>query len=61
MAFRAQLDDFAGLYERTYQPVYRTVLGICGSADKNVNVAGTAFLKLTLSGLNRRRQSAMTR
>ena len=32
MAFRTQLDDFAAIYERAYQPVFRTVLGICGDA-----------------------------
>src|SRR4029077_20027703 len=44
MAFRAQLDDFAGLYERTYQPVYRTVLGICGDPAMAADLTQDAFV-----------------
>jgi RNA polymerase sigma-70 factor (ECF subfamily) len=44
MAFRAQLDDFAGLYERTYQPVYRTVLGICGDPAMAADLTHDAFV-----------------
>jgi RNA polymerase sigma-70 factor (ECF subfamily) len=44
MAFRAQLDDFAGLYERTYQPVYRTVLGICGDRATAADLTQDAFV-----------------
>jgi RNA polymerase sigma-70 factor (ECF subfamily) len=32
VAFRSQVEDFAALYERTYQAVFRTVLGICSDA-----------------------------
>jgi RNA polymerase sigma-70 factor, ECF subfamily len=44
VAFRAQIEDFAGLYERTYQPVYRTVLGICGDATLAADVTQDAYL-----------------
>ncbi len=44
MAFRAQLDDFAGLYERTYQPVFRTVLGICGDRGLAADLTQDAFV-----------------
>lgn len=43
MTFRAQLDDFAALYERTYQQVYRTALGICGDANLAADVTQDAF------------------
>jgi RNA polymerase sigma-70 factor (ECF subfamily) len=44
VAFRGQIDDFAGLYERTYQAVYRTVLGICGDAALAADVTQDAYL-----------------
>ena len=44
MAFRAQFDDFAGLYERTYQPVYRTVLGICGDPAMAADLTQDSFI-----------------
>ncbi len=44
MTFRAQLDDFAGLYERTYQPVFRTVLGICGDRGLAADLTQDAFV-----------------
>jgi RNA polymerase sigma-70 factor (ECF subfamily) len=44
MAFRAQLDDFAGLYERTYQPVFRTVLGICGDRGMAADLTQDTFV-----------------
>jgi RNA polymerase sigma-70 factor (ECF subfamily) len=44
VAFRTQIDDFAGLYERTYQAVYRTVLGICGDAALAADVTQDAYL-----------------
>ena len=44
MAFRAQLDDFAALYERTYQAVYRTALGICGDAALAADAAQDTFV-----------------
>jgi len=44
VAFRAQIEDFADLYERTYQRVYRTVLGICGDATLAADVTQDAYL-----------------
>jgi RNA polymerase sigma-70 factor, ECF subfamily len=44
VAFRAQLDDFAGLYERTYQALYRTALGVCGDASLAADVTQDAYL-----------------
>ncbi len=44
MAFRAQLDDFGGLYERTYQPVFRTVLGICGDRGLAADLTQDTFV-----------------
>jgi RNA polymerase sigma factor (sigma-70 family) len=44
VAFRAQLDDFATLYERTYQPVFRTVLGICGDRGMAADLTQDAFV-----------------
>ncbi len=44
MAFRAEIDDFAGLYERTYQLIYRTVLGICGDPALAADVTQDAYL-----------------
>jgi len=44
VAFRGQIEDFAGLYERTYQAVYRTVLGICGDAALAADVTQDAYL-----------------
>src|SRR5947207_3268674 len=44
MAFRGQLDDFGGLYERTYQPVFRTVLGICGDRGMAADLTQDAFV-----------------
>ena len=44
MAFRTQIDDFAGLYERTYQRTYRTVLGICGDATLAADVTQDAYV-----------------
>lgn len=43
MAFRAQLDDFAALYERTYPAVYHTALGICGDPSLAADVAQDAY------------------
>ncbi len=44
MAFRVQIEDFAGLYERTYQSVYRVVLGICGDAALAADATQDAYL-----------------
>jgi RNA polymerase sigma-70 factor (ECF subfamily) len=44
VAFRSQLDDFAALYERTYQRVYRTILGICGDAAAAADVTQDAYV-----------------
>jgi RNA polymerase sigma-70 factor, ECF subfamily len=44
VAFRAGIEDFAGLYERTYQPIYRTVLGICGDPALAADVTQDAYL-----------------
>src|SRR4029453_6269651 len=44
VAFRTQIDDFAGLYERTYQRIYRTVLGICGDATLAADVTQDAYV-----------------
>jgi RNA polymerase sigma factor (sigma-70 family) len=44
VAFRAQLDDFAALYELTYQPVFRTVLGICGDRGLAADLTQDAFV-----------------
>lgn len=43
MTFRTELDDFAALYERTYQRIYRTALGICGDAGLAADVTQDAF------------------
>jgi RNA polymerase sigma factor (sigma-70 family) len=44
VAFRTEIDDFAGLYERTYQRIYRTVLGICGDAALAADVTQDAYV-----------------
>ncbi len=44
VAFRAQIEDFTALYERTYQPVYRTVLGICGDAALAADLTQDAYV-----------------
>jgi RNA polymerase sigma-70 factor (ECF subfamily) len=44
VAFRAQLDDFAALYERTYPVMYRTVLGICGDASLAADATQDAYV-----------------
>ena len=43
MAFRAQVDDFAALYERTYPAVYRTILGICGEPTLAADLTQDAY------------------
>jgi RNA polymerase sigma factor (sigma-70 family) len=49
VAFRAQIDDFAGLYERTYQRTYRTVFGICVSLRNRRRHAGHLRLGVSQS------------
>jgi RNA polymerase sigma-70 factor (ECF subfamily) len=44
MAFRDQIDDFAALYERTYQQLFRTVLGICCDAALAADATQDAYL-----------------
>ena len=44
MAFRAELDDFAALYERTYPALYRTALGICCDAALAADATQDAFI-----------------
>jgi len=43
VAFRAQLDDFAALYERTYPALFHTALGICGDAGLAADVTQDAY------------------
>ena len=44
MAFRAQIDDFEALYERTYPALFRTVLGICGDSGLAADATQDAYL-----------------
>jgi RNA polymerase sigma-70 factor (ECF subfamily) len=44
VAFRGQIDDFATLYERTYQQVFRTVLGICSETALAADLTQDAYL-----------------
>jgi RNA polymerase sigma factor (sigma-70 family) len=44
MAFRSELADFGAFYERTYQGVYRTALGIVRDAALAADVAQEAFV-----------------
>jgi len=43
MAFRSQVDDIAGLCERTYPAVFRTALAICGDAGLASDVTQDAY------------------
>lgn len=43
MTFRAQLEDFETLYERTYPAIYRTTLGICGDPGLAADVTQDAY------------------
>jgi RNA polymerase sigma-70 factor (ECF subfamily) len=44
VAFRSQVEDFAALYERTYQAVFRTVLGICSDAALAADLAQDTYV-----------------
>ena len=44
VAFRGQIEDFAGLYERTYQAVFRTVLGICSDTGLAADLAQDTYV-----------------
>jgi RNA polymerase sigma-70 factor, ECF subfamily len=44
VAFRSQVEDFAALYERTYQAVFRTVLGICTDVGLAADLTQDAFV-----------------
>lgn len=45
MAFSAELDDFAALYERTYASLFHTVLGICGDATLAADLTQDAYIQ----------------
>jgi RNA polymerase sigma factor (sigma-70 family) len=44
VAFRSQVEDFAALYERTYQAVFRTVLAICTDSALAADLTQDAYV-----------------
>ena len=44
MAFRSELEDFSGFYERTYQAAFRTALGIVRDAALAADVTQEAYV-----------------